>query len=111
MFKSRIIVIPTASEAVSHLEWNSELENLFVRYTSGNKIYEEDRVTFEMFADLCNEANRRGSWGSALHYWKKDHKEYLEAVDATFYKDHLESLPERVKLNMIAMLSNDVGLT
>jgi len=81
MFRSRIIVTPLDSDAVSKLEWNSETEVLFVNYVSGTKTYRTDGVTFESFTILCHEANRLGSWGSALHHWKAKHEADSYAKD------------------------------
>ena len=80
MFKSRIIITPLESEAVVHLEWNSVEEILYFRYHEGEKTYNLEQITYERFAHLCSEAHRLGSWGSALHYWKKEAVEQQAAA-------------------------------
>lgn len=79
MFKSRIIVTPLDSEAVVHLEWNSVEQIVYFRYLAGDTTYDLQGITYERFAHLCSEAHRLGSWGSALHYWKKEAIEHQAA--------------------------------
>jgi hypothetical protein len=110
MFKSRIIITPLDSEAVVHLEWNSVEEIAYFRYRDGEKTYDLQGITYEHFAHLCSEAHRLGSWGKALHYWKKEAIEKQAVATAVRKQEFLEvwrTLPDTVKKEWIDWMNDD----
>lgn len=92
MFSARIIVQPTSSEAVARLEWDSVNETLYVQYTSSDSAYSETEVDYDQFAALCGEANRLGSWGSALHHWKRAREEAFYIRDRNAFDELARSV-------------------
>jgi hypothetical protein len=69
-----------------------------VQYQSSDNTYDESEVNYDQFATLCNEANRLGSWGSALHRWKEARKEAFYIRDRNAFDDFVRSVhPETLK--------------
>ena len=92
MFNARIVVQPQGSDAVARLEWDSVNEVLYVQYHSSDTTYDEQEVGYDQFAGLCNEANRLGSWGSALHHWKEARKEAFYMRDRNAFDEFVRSV-------------------
>jgi len=108
MFSSRLIVVPLKSDAVTHLEWNSDTQELFTTYVNGDKVYSAEGVTFEDFKGLCELASERGSWGSALHSWKAGRKEAMEAADRQSFQELVTTMHPASKARLLQFLQGEI---